>query len=133
MKAKFFGGKWNWWPNHERYCNTQFACNKGRCRQLGKEQQRHVVICSRHAKDNAHRENDFIQQLDPHELPTCFGVKTTAEYGLQYNSTPSPPTPATQLSVYTLLSRKLSPAMGRRMDSRNRVWNLVAKLSPYFM
>jgi hypothetical protein len=41
---------------------------------LGKEQQRHVVICSRHAKDNAQRENDFIQQLDPHELPTCFGV-----------------------------------------------------------
>jgi hypothetical protein len=41
---------------------------------LVKEQQRHVVICSRHAKDNAQRENDFIQQLDPHELPTCFGV-----------------------------------------------------------
>ena len=74
MKAKFFGGKWNWWPNHERYCNTQFACNEGGCSQLGKEQQRHVVICSRHAKDNAQRENDFIQQLDPNELPAGFGV-----------------------------------------------------------
>jgi hypothetical protein len=74
MKPKLFGGKWNWWPTHEAYCNTKFACNEGGCGQAGKDQQRHLVICTRHVADNAQHENDFIQQLDPNQLPVGYGA-----------------------------------------------------------
>jgi hypothetical protein len=45
MGIKFTQRKNEWWPKHEQYCRTKFACNEGKCVNRPKDKQCHITIC----------------------------------------------------------------------------------------
>lgn len=69
MNRKFTGRKFEWWPDHERYCRTNFACTEGLCGSKDKDRQLHFTVCFTHATENQAREDDFAKTLDAKSLP----------------------------------------------------------------
>jgi hypothetical protein len=69
MARKFTTKKADWWPGHERFCKTVFACKEGQCGNKPKDRQLHMTVCSAHTIENRKREADFIKSLDVSRLP----------------------------------------------------------------
>ena len=71
MARKFLGRKQDWWPAHERYCKTTFACKEALCAGKPKDRQLHITVCFTHATENRNnREADFVKTLDVSRLPS---------------------------------------------------------------
>ena len=69
MTRKFSGRKSDWWPTHEKYCKTSFACKEGLCSGKPKERQNHMTVCFTHVTENRMREQEFIKSLDQKYMP----------------------------------------------------------------
>ena len=70
MARKFSGKKSDWWPTHEKYCKTAFACQEGLCSGKPKDRQHHMTVCFTHVNENRLREQEFIKTLDQKHMPT---------------------------------------------------------------
>jgi len=60
------GKKDTWWSDHDSYCKNQFVCEVDNCKNLPREKQRHLVICSSHFKQNRKRiaQGNFPQPIE---------------------------------------------------------------------
>jgi len=103
MGIKFTQRKNEWWPKHEQYCRTKFACNEGKCVNRPKDKQCHITICSYHSKDNKAREEDFKKSLDPNHMPS--------------GQTPAGVTFLTMIAPHMLLAGKKAAEAGITIDS----------------
>ena len=70
MKVKLAGKKSDWFPLHEKYCKTDFACEEGDCQGKQKDSQFHIVVCRHHTTENKSNESAFIASLDQKLLPS---------------------------------------------------------------
>jgi len=70
MKVRLEGNKKDWFPLHEKYCKTEFACAMGSCQGKKENNQFHIAICKKHAAENKTVQADFIASLDSSLLPS---------------------------------------------------------------
>ena len=88
--------RWDWFKEHQPFCNDKHVCRHGGCANLEPAQQNHVMICRRHIMQNKSDHTEFKQSLDRDRLkenvkffqaaPQVHSVGELEEFGSKINA-----------------------------------------------